>query len=103
MVVGLTVMNSTVNGRCEDCILGKQVRHPFNQHMEPETAPYERVALNIWGPSHVQTTGGKSLMLVVTDQGGTECTIWFLANKVAKTTMTCFEAFDVCAENQWGW
>lgn len=42
-------------------------------------------------------------MLVVTNQGGIECAIWFLMNKVAETTIVCLEMFDVRAENQCGW
>lgn len=101
-VEGLTITKTTVNGKCEDCILGKHARRPFDSKPEPESAPYERVAFDIWGPARVQTTGGKALMLVATDQGGAECATWYLANKAAETTLTCLESFDVRAETQWG-
>lgn len=101
-VNGLTVTKMTTNGKCEDCIMGKHARRPFDAQVDPESAPYERVAFDVWGPARVQTTGGKTLMLVATDQGGAECTVWFLANKAAETTLACMEMFDVRAETQWG-
>lgn len=102
-VNGLAVTKMITNGKCEDCIMGKHARRPFDAEIEPESAPYERVAFDVWGPARVQTTGGKTLMLIATDQGGAECAVWFLANKAAETTLACLETFDVRAENQWGW
>lgn len=102
MVEGLTITKMSVSRKCEDCILGKHARHLFDTQPDPESAPYEHVAFDIWGPAHVQTTSGKSLMLVATDQGGAECATWYLVNKTAETTLICLEAFNTRAETQWG-
>lgn len=80
--------------------MGKQSCHSFDMSHDPEMVPYEHVAFNVWGLAHVQTIGGKSLMLVATDNAGAECTTWYLSNKATKTTVTCLEAFDMHVENQ---
>lgn len=101
MVNGLTVTKFRVTGRCKDYILGKQSRRPFDMDVEPECAPYERIAFNIWGPAWIQTIGRQTMMLVATDQDGAECTTWYLSSKTAETTLSCLEAFDVHAKTQW--
>lgn len=71
--------------------------------MQPELefTPYAHVAFDIWGPACVQTTGSKSLMLVATDQDGTECATWYLTSKTTKSKIVCLEVFDTRAETQW--
>ena len=89
-------------GKCEDCIMGKQSRRPFDSVVTPESTPYERVAFDLWGPACVQTTGGKTLMLVATDYAGADCEVWFLASKTKEATAACLEAFDARVETQYG-
>ena len=102
VVEGLATTRMSTNGQCKDCIMGKQARQPFNAVVEPETEPYERVAFDLWGPAQVQTTGGKTMMMVATDQAGAECKAWYLSNKAKETTIVCLESFDVRVETQRG-
>ncbi|KAG5726156.1 hypothetical protein E4T56_gene2140, partial [Termitomyces sp. T112] len=101
MVEGLTVTKMLTNGKCEDCIMGKQVRRPFDAVVEPESKPFERVALDLWGPARVQTTGGKVWMMVATDQGGADCEAWYLAHKSKEASLFCLETYDLRVETQY--
>ena len=43
----------SVNRRCEDCMVGKQTRHPFDAEVPVEMVPFEHVAFDVWGLVHV--------------------------------------------------
>ncbi|KAJ7105434.1 hypothetical protein C8R43DRAFT_861623, partial [Mycena crocata] len=49
LVDGLTIVNTKLRGMCEDCILGKQDKSPFNDEVVHETRPLERVHIDLWG------------------------------------------------------
>ena len=51
----------TITGKCEDCIMGRQTRRPFDGVTEKDMAPLDLVAFDLWGPSHVQSTGGRCI------------------------------------------
>ena len=51
LVDGLRVSDMTVNGKCEDCILGRQTRRPFNGMTEKDMDPLDLIMFDIWGPS----------------------------------------------------
>lgn len=103
IVEGLAITKMSVSGKCKDCILSKHARHPFDTCPDTEATSYKHMAFDIWGLAHVQITGRKTLMLVMTDQAGAECATWYLVNKVAETTVICLEGFDTQAKTQWGY
>ncbi|KAF5378820.1 hypothetical protein D9615_006849 [Tricholomella constricta] len=47
MVTGLDITKKSVNGRCENCIMGKQTRRPFDEEVIPEHAPNDRVSFDL--------------------------------------------------------
>lgn len=102
VVDGLSITTFATNGRCEDCIIEKQFRRPFDTIVVLESQPFEHVAFDIWGPARVHTSGGKSLMLVAMDQGSAGCEAWYLANKAKETTVACLESFDARVKTQYG-
>ena len=81
MVTRLSITSMSTSSKCEDCIMGKQCHHLFDTVVRPESMLYEHIALDLWGPTQVQTTGGKTFMMVVMDQAGVDCKVWFLVYK----------------------
>ena len=51
LVDGLKVSGSDLQGKCEDCILGRQTHRPFNGETEKGLCPLELVSFDLWGPS----------------------------------------------------
>ena len=58
LVDGLNISDTTINGKCENCILDHQTCRPFDGTTEMELVPLELIALDLWGPSWVQPTSG---------------------------------------------
>ena len=81
LVDSLNITTNKVSGLCEDCILGKQMRQPFDEKVTPEKEVLERVPLDLWGPSQVQTVGGKTYLLTITDGGTLHREVFFLTDK----------------------
>ncbi|KAF5329775.1 hypothetical protein D9619_009137 [Psilocybe cf. subviscida] len=70
MVIGLT--NETLTrkctvGKCEDCIFGKHARRPFDYEVVQVRDVLALVAIDLWGPARVRSTGGKLYMMLFTD------------------------------------
>ena len=59
-VEGLSVTKKSVIGRCEDCIMGKQTRHPFDADVLVETVPFERVGSSTCPDHRWKDTDGGS-------------------------------------------
>jgi hypothetical protein len=59
LVDGLIISETNVSGKCEDCIMGRQTRRPFDGETEKGLKPLDLVAFDLWGPSRVQSAGGK--------------------------------------------
>ena len=53
LVDGLIISNSTLTGKCEDCIMGRQTRRPFDGTTETKLHPLDLVSFDLWGPSRV--------------------------------------------------
>jgi hypothetical protein len=47
LVDGLRISEATMSGKCEDCILGRQTRRPFDGTTEKELAPLSFVAFDL--------------------------------------------------------
>lgn len=58
-VEGLNVRAGEMNGICEDCIMGKHARRPFDGGYEVEKEIGERSYLDLWGLAQVTSVGGK--------------------------------------------
>lgn len=59
LVNSLDVTSNSLQGNCEDYILGCQTRQPFDGTTKPSLDPLELVS---WGPSRVQSRGGRSAL-----------------------------------------
>ena len=102
LVDGLTISEMTVNGKCEDCIVGRQTRCPFDGTTEKDLAPLDLVAFDLWGPSWVQSVRGKVYMMIIVDAGTSYKYGAYLSDKSDKTTLTAFENFRAMAETLTG-
>lgn len=69
LVNGLKLSEMDVTGKCEDCILGRQTRRPFDRETEKELDPLDLVSFDLWGPSQVQSAGGKVYLMIIVDAG----------------------------------
>ena len=47
LVDDLKISDTTVNGKCENCILGRQTRRPFDGETEKDLAPLELVVFDL--------------------------------------------------------
>ena len=95
---GLVILETDMNGKCENCILGRQTHCPFDGETKKDLNPLDLVAFNLWGPSCVQSARGKVYMMMIVD-GGTsyKCGV-YLPNKSNDTTIQAFNTFHVKAE-----
>ena len=102
LVDGLNISHLTLNGKCENCILGRQTRRPFDRVTEKDLAPLDLVAFDLWGPSRTKSIGGKSYLMIILDAG----TSWkwggFLSDKSDTVTLAAFDDFRTKAETTTG-
>jgi hypothetical protein len=98
LVDGLKVSEMTVNGKCEDCILGRQTRRPFDGVTETDLKPLDLIAFDLWGPSRVQSIGGKIYLMIVIDAGTSYKYGAYLPDKSDATTIPTFDIFRASAE-----
>ena len=99
LVDGLVIKGDTgVRGKCEDCILGRQTRRPFDGATEKDLRPLELVSFDLWGPSRVQSVGGKVYLMIVVDAGTSYKYGAYLSDKSDSTTIAAFDAFRSAAE-----
>ena len=98
LVDGLHISTNTLTGKCEDCILGRQTRRPFDTETDKNLKPLELVSFDLWGPSRVQSIGGKIFLMIIVD-GGTSCKFRaYLPDKADSSTLEAFETFRQKAE-----
>ena len=98
LVDGLHISDNKLTGKCEDCILGRQTRRPFDTETEKNLKPLELVSFDLWGPSRVQSIGGKVFLMIIVD-GGTSCKFGaYLPDKADSSTLEAFEVFRQKAE-----
>ena len=98
LVDGLTISETTLTGKCEDCILGRQTRRPFDGETEKNLKPLDLVSFNLWGPSRVRSAGGKIFLMIIVDAGTAYKHGAFLADKSDTVTLEAFETFLTKAE-----
>ena len=51
LVDGLMISEDTLHGKCEDCVMGCQMRCPFDEEMDKSMDPLELISFDLWGPS----------------------------------------------------
>jgi hypothetical protein len=98
LVDGLKISETSVKGKCEDCILGRQTRRPFDGETEKNLAPLDLIAFDLWGPSRVQSSGGKVYMMIILDAGTSYKYGAYLSDKSDRTAIATFEGFCTTAE-----
>jgi len=103
LVDGLIISDTTINGKCEDCILGRQTRRPFDGETEKHLGPLDLVVFDLWGPSRVQSAGGKIYFMIIVDRGTSYKLGAYLSEKTDTTTMSAFDGFRIKAETLTGW
>lgn len=87
---------------CEDYILGKQDKMPFDDEVVHETRPLEHVHLDLWEKARTPSWSGAVYMMLVSDGGMSMKFPLFLNNKTAATTLGAFEIWVAEAELQTG-
>jgi hypothetical protein len=102
LVDGLKISDDNLKGKCEDCILGRQTRRPFDGETEKNLAPLDLVAFDLWGPSRIQSVGGKSYLMIIVDGGTSYKYGAYTSDKSDPTTLTAFNIFRVKAETATG-
>ncbi len=102
LVDGLEITSDSLHGRCEDCILARQARRPFDEPTDPEVDALDLVATDLWGPSRTASVSRKTYMMVIVDSGTSFKEGEFLADKSDETTVAAFDRFRKMAETQTG-
>ena len=102
LVDDLKISDTSLKGKCEDCILGRQTRRPFDGMTEKELDPLELVSFDLWGPSRVQSAGGKIYLMIIVDAGTSYKYGAYLADKSDLSTLASFEIFRTQAETTTG-
>lgn len=102
LVDGLKISKEETNGKCIDCILGHQTHRPFDGETEKSLPPLDLISFDLWGPSCVQSIGGKLYLMIIVD-GGTSFKFGaYLSDKLDTTTLAVFDVFCTKAENLTG-
>jgi len=91
-----------LRGKCEDCILGHQTRRPFDDETMKKLDPLELVSFDLWGPSRVQSMGGKTYFMPIIDAGTSFKHGAYLADKSDISTIAAFDVFHAKAESMTG-
>jgi len=102
LVDRLRVTQKDLRGKCKDCILGHQTRRPFDDETEKGLEPLELVAFDLWGPSRVQSMGGKTYFMPIIDAGTSFKHGAYLADKSDASTIPAFDTFRARAESMTG-
>src|SRR5271155_5259163 len=102
LVDGLKLSKTNLTGKCEDCIMGRQTRRPFDGETEKDLGPLDLVSFDLWGPSRVQSGGGKVYMMLIVDAGTSYKYGAYLRDKSDSTTLDTFDTFCIQAETLTG-
>lgn len=102
LVDGLKISDAGLTGKCEDCIMGRQTRRPFDGATEKNLGVLDLVAFDLWGPSRVRSAGGKLYLMIVVDAGSSYKYGAFLADKSDPTVLGALDIFRNQAETLTG-
>ena len=96
MIDGLTVAGSMdIAGKCEDCILRKQVACVYDEDVTPEDGVLKHVHIDMWGPASVKSVGGALYLMVIVDGGSAMKFSYPLSHKTTELTLQVFMEFHV--------
>src|SRR5271168_3966567 len=98
LVDSLKMSGTVLTGKCEDCILGRQTRRPFDGETEKDLDPLVLVSFDLWGPSQVQSAGGKLYLMIIVDAGTSTKYGAYLQDKSDTSTLTSIDSFRTMAE-----
>jgi len=98
LVDGLNISDTDLHGKCEDCVIGQQVRRPFNGFTKKGLDPLELVSFDLWEPSQVQSAGGKVYFMPIVDGGLSYKYGAYLSDKSDSSTIAAFDAFRATTE-----
>jgi len=93
LVDGLNITEKELRGKCEDCILGRQTRRPFDNETVKNLEPLELVSFDLWGPSRVQSVGRKLYFMPIIDAGTSYKDGAYLSDKADSSTIPAFDTF----------
>ena len=102
LVDGLKISGATIDGKCEDCILGHQTHRPFDGTTEKDLGLLDLVAFDLWGPSRTQSAGGKIYLMIIIDAGTSFKYGTYLSDKSDATVLSSFEVFRARAKTLTG-
>ena len=102
LVDGLKISGNELAGKCKDCILGRQTRRPFDGSTDKDLPPLDLVSFDLWGPSRVQSVGGKYYLMIIVDAGTSYKYGAYLHDKSDATTLAAFEIFVLGLKRQPG-
>src|ERR1700678_1005050 len=102
LVDGLKLSGTELTGKCEDCILGRQTRRPFDGETEKGLGPLDLVSFDLWGPSRVQSAGGKIYLMLIVDAGTSTKYGAYLQDKSDTSTLASLDTFRTMAETLTG-
>ena len=102
LVDGLRISGDRLTGKCEDCIMGRQTHRPFDRETEKDIPPLGLVAFDLWGPSRVQSAGGKLYLMIIVDAGTSYKYGAYLTDKSDSTTLASFDIFRTRVETATG-
>ena len=98
LVDGLALSDPNLQGKCEDCVLGRQTRRPFDHKSESALEVLKLVSFDLWGPSHLQSVGGKVYFMLIVDAGSSYKHGAYLRDKSDASTIEAFDVFRAKAE-----
>ena len=52
---------------CMSCQIGKQIALPFNNNISHALSSFDLIHSNVWGPSHISTSGGSRYFVIFVD------------------------------------
>ena len=102
LVNGLIFSKTELNGKCEDCMMGRQAHRPFDGETEKNLHSLELISFDLWGPSRTQSAGGKVYLMIIVDAGTSYKYGAYLVDKSDTTTLAAFNIFHRQAETATG-
>jgi hypothetical protein len=103
LVDGLDIVGPTkVDDKCEDCLVGKAVRRPFDGEVEREKEILERVHTDLTGPMRTTAKGGFRYSMPVVDGHSGLTKDFYLKDKEGTTSLDAMKQYQAEAEGETG-
>jgi hypothetical protein len=103
LVDGLDIIGPVcVDDKCEDCLVGKAVRRPFDGEVERETEILERVHTDLTGPMRTTAKGGYLYSMPIVDRHTGLTKDFYLKTKDGAMSLDAMEQYRVEAEVETG-